>query len=197
MISLFIALPVLAAQQRHSEYLSPEEIAAIREAQDINERVPLYLEFAKIRLYGALKLAGVETPDKSEGASKKERKTEDSKTPPKESTPKKTIDQWIDEYNQIYQEMLHQLDQRLDEGLDARKALQAILKRSPDYQAQLKTIQAKLGDEAPDGLLQALANTFDAIEGAQKTLRELEEKFKSEPERLKVKHRDTRNTYLP
>ncbi len=178
---LTLGLPVsAAAQQESGDFLSPSEVNEIRDAQDINQRVPLYLKFAATRLEKAQKLAGIPSP-KAEKEEAKERRKPAVPIPP-DMKPEKpeSLEQEIDEYYQIYDEMLRHLDERLDAGDDARKALKAILKESPGHLTALKALQEKLGDDAPDVLDDAMTDTSDAIEGAQKTLPGLEEKFEKE-----------------
>lgn len=180
-------------QGRSHDYLVAAEIDALREAQDINERVPLYLNFAKARVILARRLAGLEIQEKTHQKPRK------GKTPPPPSTtanktePELSLADVLSEYKEIYTEMLRNLDQRLDQGVDARKALKAILKESPLHRSNLKEIEAKLGEEAPDVLSTALSDTSDAIEGSQKALSNQEEKFKEEKKRTKEKSRDSRN----
>lgn len=180
----------LRGQSEQKEYLSPAEIDQIREAQDINERVPLYLDFAKTRLLAAMKLAGVESPEHAEEGPKGTKSRPGYKSPDEKKEPEKSLSDYLEEYDSIYEEMLRHLDETLDQGADARKALRAILKESPLHQSSLKAVEAKLGDESPNILSEALSDTADAIEGSQKTLPEQEEKFKQEKERQKEKHRE-------
>ncbi len=181
----------LGAQSDQKEFLTPAEIDQVREAQDINERVPLYLQFARVRLMAARKLAGLEDKDNPEGGSK------GSKNPPthkpaeeKQKEPDRTLSDYLEEYDAIYDEMLRHLDEILNQGGDARLALKSILKESPVHLTSLKSLQTKLGEEAPNILSEALSDTADAISGSQKTLAEQEEKFKQEKERQKEKHRE-------
>jgi|GEM_PF-7027965 len=181
------------AQSERKEYLSPTEINQIREAQDINDRVPLYLEFAGIRLAAAKRLAGLESAEKPKEGQKETSKPSTQKPPEAKQEPQKSLGDNLEEYDEIYEEMLRHLDERLDQGEDARKALKAILKESPLHQASLKAIDSKLGDDAPDILIEALSDTSDAIDGAQKTLPGQEQKYKEEKARQKEKARDSRN----
>ena len=176
------------AQSQHGDFLSPSEVDELREAQDINLRVPLYLKFAKTRLTEAQKLAGLPVPEEE----KKENKKVDLPTPPGMNPPKpKTLEDVISEYADIYDEMLRHLDERLDHGEDARKALQALEKECPLQQQSLKALAAKLGEDAPDDLSKASTLTSDAIDGARNTLPGLEEKFKEE--KKKDEDREKRN----
>jgi hypothetical protein len=180
----------LRAQSDQKEYLNPAEIDQIREAQDINERVPLYLEFAKARLMAAMKRAGVESAQHPEEGSKGAKSRPGQKSAEEKKEPEKSLSDYLEEYDSIYEEMLRHLDETLDHGVDARKALRTILKESPVHQSSLKSIETKLGEESPNILSEALNDTADAIEGSQKTLPEQEEKFKQEKERQKEKHRE-------
>ncbi|MBZ5534414.1 MAG: hypothetical protein LAO31_00545 [Acidobacteriia bacterium] len=178
------------AQSDQKEYLSPAEIDLIREAQDINERVPLYLEFAKARLMAIMKLAGVESAEHPVEGAKGTKSPAGHKSAEDKKEPEKSLSDYLEEYDSIYEEMLRHLDETLDHGGDARKALKAILKESPLHQASLKSVETKLGEDSPNILSEALSDTADAIEGSQKTLPDQEEKFKQEKERQKEKHRD-------
>jgi hypothetical protein len=182
--------PALGAQSDQKEFLTPSEIDQIREAQDINERVPLYLEFAQVRLLAARKLAGLEEKEKPDGRSKGAKGAAVHKPTDEKKEPERTLSDYLEEFDGIYEEMLRHLDEFLDHGGDARKALKAILKESPLHQSSLKSIEAKLGEEAPNILSESLSDTADAIEGSQKTLLEQEEKFKQEKERQKEKPRE-------
>jgi DNA repair ATPase RecN len=178
------------AQSDQKEYLSPAEIDQIREAQEINERVPLYLEFAKARLMAAMKLAGVQSAEHPLEPAKGKKSPAGHKSAEEKKEPEKSLSDYLEEYDSIYEEMLRHLDESLDQGADARKALKAILKESPLHQSSLKSIEARLGEDSPNILSEALSDTADAIEGSQKTLPGQEEKFKQEKERQKEKHRD-------
>lgn len=187
---LNMASEPLPAQRSHKEFLTFEEIDKIREAQNINDRVPLYLEFAGARLQAAMRLAGIPTNEKPLPPGKQEKKVEER--PPAESKqePPKSLPDHLGEYVDIYDELLRHLEQRLNQAEDVRKALKAILKDSPRHQASLKSIASKLGEEAPDQLATALTDTASALEGARKALAEQEDLFKKEKTRGKEKHRE-------
>lgn len=181
---------ILMAQTGQKEYLDPAEIDQLREAQDINDRIPLYLEFANARLRAAMKLAGVESTEHPEEGDKGAKSRTGHKPAGEKKEPVRSLSDYLEEFDAIYEEMLRHLDETLDHGADARKALKAILKESPVHQSSLKSIEKKLGEESPDILSEALSDTADAIEGSQKTLPEQEEKFKQEKEQKKEKHRE-------
>jgi hypothetical protein len=169
---------ILEGQRLRREYLTSAEIDEIRDAQDINDRVPLYLAYAKARLHTAMKLAGLEVKEPAETSAKKGKVSSPPPTPKSSKEPEKTLSGNIDEYAEIYGEMLRQLDDRLDQGEDARKALKAILKDSPAGLMELRDLQSKLADTAPDSLDLALSHTLEAIEGARRASSEQEERFK-------------------
>ncbi len=62
MLMLALAMPVAAHPQPAKEFLTPQEIAKIQDAQEIDQRVKIYLEAAALRLKTvAERLAGKES----------------------------------------------------------------------------------------------------------------------------------------
>ncbi len=186
---IYTSSPMMG-QTPTGEYLSPSEIDEIREAQDINERVPLYLKFAQARLLAAQKLLGIAPPTGAKESGKKKSAPEVPLPPDIKPEKPKSLPQLLSEYDRIYTEMMKHMDERLDAGADARQALKEILKESPLNQNFLKAIAEKLGEDAPDELSAAQQDTEEAIDGAQSTLPGLEEKFKQEKKQKKQKNRD-------
>lgn len=195
--SLFLvclASPVgTGAPAKHREYLTPAEIDEIREAQDINDRVPLFLKFAEIRLKEAAKLSGIVSSEKPNEQSRKRETPDTRKVKSAKDEPERTTTDALDDYLSIYEEMLRRLEQNVDEGIDCRKALKSLLKQTPGLQAQLQGIARQLGDEAPDSLAKALDDAATAPDTGRKTLAEQEGKFKEEKKRQKESNRDKRN----
>ncbi|MDD5543595.1 MAG: hypothetical protein PHX83_10520 [Acidobacteriia bacterium] len=187
---------VCFGQFNRPDFLSASEVDQIREAQDINDRVPLYLSFAGARLDGARKLLGLPVKEEKESKHPRKEKDQDVSAPVAGDEPKKSLADYVNEYADIYEEMLRHLEQNLDQGEDSRKALKAIIKESPEHLQRLKEVAAKVSEAAPDRLDDALEETGNAVDGARKALGQQEGQFNKPKEKDKNGGGQKRNENL-
>jgi hypothetical protein len=143
------ALGPLAGAQRR-EFLTDGEIEAVREAQDPNDRLKLYTDFAHQRLWLVEKaLAGSEA----------------DRAPQIHTT--------LSEYNRILEAIDANVDQALTRRDLMRKGLEYALKNEPDFLKLLESFQARNPkdlDEYRFALSQAIENTKDSIDGLREAL---------------------------
>ena len=148
-IAAGVLVSMLGAAQRR-EFLTDGEIEAIREAQDPNERLKLYANFAQQRLELAEKaLAGSEA-DRAQ-----------------------QIHTALSEYNRILEAIDANVDQALTRRDLMRKGLEYALKNEPDFLKLLESFQARNPkdlDEYRFALSQAIENTKDSIDGLREAL---------------------------
>ena len=163
-----IVLCVLATAQRR-EFLTDGEIEAVREAQDPNERLKLYTNFAQQRLELAEKaLAGSEA-DRAQ-----------------------QIHTALSEYNRILEAIDANVDQALTHRDLMRKGLEYALKNEPDFLKLLESFQARNPkdlDEYRFALSQAIENTKDGIDGLREALQKQPKGRQQEREAREAKNK--------
>jgi hypothetical protein len=163
-----IVLSVLATAQRR-EFLTDGEIEAIREAQDPNERLKLYTQYAQQRLELVEKaLAGSET----------------------DRAPQ--IHAALSEYNRILEAIDANVDQALTHRDLMRKGLEYALKNEPDFLKLLQSFQARNPkdlDEYRFALSQAIENTKDGIDGLRAALQKQPKGRQQEKEAREAKRK--------
>lgn len=165
-----LALPALAQK----EFLNDNEINEIREAQEPDKRLKLYVDFAKARLDAVAKLIAADTPDRGEA-----------------------IHNNLYEYDRI----LHAIDLNADQAEKRRdlfrKGLEYALDQEPGFLKQLEAVQAGNPRDLDDYkfvLDQAIGNTRDSIEGLGELLgkqpkgRKEEKTYKDEGEKQREKN---------
>lgn len=168
-IGAVLLMPLLAmltfAQRR--EFLSDGEIAEIREAQEPNDRLRLYTNFADLRL---------QTVEKALAGSEANRAEQ--------------IHTTLSEYNSILEAIDANVDQAATRRDLMRKGLEFALKREPDFLKLLQSFQARNPkdlDEYRFALSQAIDNTKDSIDGLREVLRKQPKGRKEEKEEKEAK----------
>jgi tetratricopeptide (TPR) repeat protein len=165
-IAAGVLVSMLGAAQRR-EFLTDGEIEAIREAQDPNERLKLYANFAQQRLELAEKaLAGSEA-DRAQ-----------------------QIHTALSEYNRILEAIDANVDQALTRRDLMRKGLEYALKNEPDFLKLLESFQARNPkdlDEYRLALSQAIENTKDGIDGLREALQKQPKGRREEKEARETK----------
>lgn len=164
-----LALPALAQQR---EFLTTGEIAEIREAQEPNDRLKLYVMFAKARIETITKL--LQSKDANRG------------------------DQMHDALYE-YDRILDAIDKNVDEAQNRRdlfrKGLEYALKEEPDFLKQLQALQAANPADLEQYrfvLGQAIGDTQDNLEGLAQVLNKQPKGRKEEKEAKTAKERDQR-----
>ena len=163
-----IVLSVLATAQRR-EFLTDGEIEAIREAQDPNDGLKLYTDFAHQRLWLVEKaLAGSEA-DRAQ-----------------------QIHTTLSEYNRILEAIDANVDQAVTRRDLMRKGLEYALKNEPDFLKLLQSFQARNPkdlDEYRFALSQAIENTKDGIDGLREALQKQPKGRQQEKEAREAKNK--------
>lgn len=115
--ALWLMLPAAAllAQRNAGDFLTDDEITQIREAQDPNERIPLYLKFARLRLELVKQAMAVEKPGRS-----------------------KLIHDNLEDYAHIIEAIDTVIDDALVRKLDLGKAMGMVAGREREFAATLK-----------------------------------------------------------
>jgi hypothetical protein len=161
-----IVLSLLAVAQRR-EFLTDGEIEAIREAQEPDQRLKLYTQYAQQRLELAEKaLAGSEA-DRA-----------------------RQIHTALSEYNRILEAIDANVDQAVTRRDLMRKGLEYALKNEPDFLKLLESFQARNPkdlDEYRFALSQAIENTKDSIDGLREALQKQPKGRRQEKEAKETK----------
>jgi phosphoglycerate-specific signal transduction histidine kinase len=163
-----IVLSVLATAQRR-EFLTDGEIEAIREAQDPNERLKLYTQYAQQRL---------ELVEKALAGSEADRAQQ--------------IHAALSEYNRILESIDANVDQALTRRDLMRKGLEYAFKNEPDFLKLLQSFQARNPkdlDEYRFALSQAIENTKDGIDGLRAALQKQPKGRQQEKEAREAKRK--------
>ena len=154
--SAFAAMLLLtiAQAQQQPDFLSPGEAEKIRDAQDPNERIKLFLDFAEDRLKKLqyeLKLA---TPQVHK---------------------RELLNGLLNEYSGCIDEAADRVQQGQQKGVQIRPAIMDMEKRAKAYLETLKTIEGANGPELAsykESLDDAIAGTQDALNEAIKASKE-------------------------
>lgn len=150
---LLMALPAFAAAQEFSlqrDFLTDHEVEQIRAAQDPNDRVPLYLHFAKLRIELISQILADEKPGRSVGLHRN-----------------------LEEYGQIVETIDIIIDDALADELDVSEIMQTIVDEEQAFLTRLRAIEDK---PAADHhryefvLEDSIEITVDSIELAQEDL---------------------------
>jgi len=112
------ALPLVA--QRHQDPLSQQEIDKIRDASwEPQQRLPLYLEFARARLV----------------------KLEEIRNDPKTKDRAKQTHDLLDDFQRLYDELNDNIDTYVDRRNDIRKPLKLVIDADTEFQAKLRALR--------------------------------------------------------
>lgn len=152
-LSVSLALPALA--QRHAD-LAPAEVDQLRDAAlDADQRLKLYLKFARVRL---ATLEQVRTDPKIAAADRPAQ-----------------IHDHLQDFLSLYDELDDNIDMYVDRKEDIRKPLKAIIEADSEFQAKLKAfqdaVQASKDDTKPYEFV--LSNLQDTLASAAADHRQL------------------------
>ncbi len=137
---LFLLGMLPLAAQANRDYLSSDEVDQIREAQDPNDRMKLYLHFAKQRLDQVSQLMAKDKPGRSA-----------------------LIHDLLDEYGQIIGEIDDVSDDALHRRLNIDKGTAAVASTEPELLDKLK----KITDSQPHDLARYQFVLEQAVETTQ------------------------------
>jgi hypothetical protein len=144
----FLLAPRPSAAQR--DFLTADEVDQIREAQDPNLRLPLYIHFARQRLDQAQQLLSKESSGRAA-----------------------LIHDLLDEYTSIIDEIDTVTDDALKRGVDTQKGIAAVTAGEKQMLEALKKIQAAQPKDLHRyefSLKQAVESTSDSLDLSQQDL---------------------------
>jgi hypothetical protein len=146
-------LGVAAGQTHHHDPLNDVEIEKLRDtAQEPEERLKLYIEFARARL------------------EKMQQTHADPKATDRESQTRDALQDFLD----VYDELNTNVDTYADEGSDLRKALKPVIEADTEFGAKVRAFKSSLGStqEARDDDF-LIGSALDAIDSGAKDHRDL------------------------
>ena len=157
-----LACITTAAQVNHHDPLTDPEIDKVRDTAQLPEdRLKLYIEFARVRL------------DKMQQAHADQKSTDRAQ---------KTRDA-LQDFLDVYDELDTNVDTYADRGDDLRKALKPVIEADTEFGARLRAFKLSLGStqEARDDDF-LIGSALDAVDSAAKDHRDLlaeqEQEFK-------------------
>jgi len=166
------------AQGHRSDVLSPDEVDQIREtAQEPQDRLKLYIQFARVRLDAA----------------------EKSRTDPQVKDHAQAVHDHLHDFLDIYDELDENVDTYADRQDDLRKPLKAVIDADTEFQSRLRALEAP-ANATPQEMTEyqfVLATALNAVDdGAQdhrQLLAEQEEAAKHKKKRERKSAEDTPN----
>jgi len=169
LVFLCAALP--SAAQR--DFLTADEVDQVREAQDPNLRLPLYIHFAKQRLDQVQQILSKDKPGRSA-----------------------LVHDLLDEYTNIIDEIDTVTDDALKRGADIQKGIAAVAsgeKPMLEFLKKVQTSQPKDMHRFDFALKQAIESTSDSLDLSQQDLKTRTAEVKSRDAREKKEiENDTR-----
>jgi hypothetical protein len=179
---LALALPRLAAAK--DEYLTEDELDLIRDAQELSQRVPVYLKLAEKRL-AFLGLIERTEEEKEKEQKAKEKAEKDAKKPAKpgdtKATAKKTAledmtyladftrSELLRGYGQALDEVMSNIDDAYNRRLEVRDSLEDLEKFTRETMAVLGKFQPKNNGETL-ALNDAMDKAKEANNGAKEAM---------------------------
>lgn len=162
-------LGLATGQTHHRDPLNDAEIDKLRDtAQEPEERLKLYIEFARARL------------------DKVQQTHADTKTLDRESQTRDALQDFLD----VYDELNTNVDTYADRGSDLRKALKPVIEADTEFGAKVRAFKSSLGNtqEARDDDF-LIGGALDAVDSAAKDHRDLlaeqEQTFKNKKKNRK------------
>lgn len=185
-ILIVVMLSVVLTGTPKKEYFTEDELDAIRDAQELKDRVPAYIELAERRLI----ILGI--TDKSEKQKEKERKEQEEYEKAKKKAGNKagpikpptdqlaylhdfTRPELLRGYVEAVDEIMSSIDDAYERKLDVRGALDHLEKFTRETQSMLEKFEAKTENEkkalqeAIDKAKEANASAKDAQKKVPKT----------------------------
>jgi hypothetical protein len=159
---LLAFLGIAAGQTHHHDPLNDQEIDKLRDtAQEPEERLKLYIEFARTRL------------------DRMQQVHADPKATDRESQTRDALQAFLD----VYDELSTNVDTYADRGSDLRKALKPVIEADTEFGAKIRAFKSSLGNtqEARDDDF-LIGSALEAVDAGAKDHRDLlaeqEEAFK-------------------
>ena len=181
-LTVLVAMPRLATAK--TEYLTEAEIDLIRDAQELSERVPIYLKLAEKRL-AFLGLVERSEQEKQKELKAKEKAEKDAKRVPKlgdtKANAKNTAledmtyladfsrSELLKGYTQAIDEVMNNIDDAYGRRLEVRDSLEDLEKFTRETAAALGKFQAKNNSEQI-ALSEAMDKAKEANNGAKEAM---------------------------
>jgi hypothetical protein len=181
-LSLLLAAPRLAAAK--DEYLTEDEIDLIRDAQDLSERVPVYLKLAEKRLV-FLGLIEKSEQEREKERKAKEKAEKDAKRVPKNGDTKANTNKVVLEdttyltdftrsellrgYTEALEEIMSNIDDAYNRRLEVRDQLEDLEKFTRETGVALQKFQPKNNGEQV-ALSEAIDKAKEANSGAKEAM---------------------------
>jgi hypothetical protein len=181
-LSLLLTVPRPAAAE--TEYLTEAEIDLIRDAQELSQRVPIYLKLAEKRL-AFLGLIERSEQEKQKELKAKEKAEKDAKRPPKldetKANAKNTAledmtylgdfsrSELLRGYTQAIDEVMNNIDDAYGRRLEVRDSLEDLEKFTRETAVALGKFQAKNNSEQI-ALSEAIDKAKEANTGAKEAM---------------------------
>jgi hypothetical protein len=159
--SIFLWTSLAACQTSHHDPLTDPEIDKLRDtAQLPDERLKLYVEFARARL------------DKMEQANA------DPKAPNRAERTRDALQDFLD----VYDELNTNVDTYADRGSDLRKALKPVIEADTEFGAKIRAFKSSLNSQEARDDDFLIGSALEAVDSGAKDHRDLlaeqEEAFK-------------------
>ena len=181
-LTVLLVLPRLAAAK--TEYLTEDEIDLIRDAQELSERVPVYLKLAEKRL-AFLGLIEKSEQEKQKELKAKEKAQKDAKRVPKAGETKAntkntaledmtyladfTRSELLRGYAEAIDEVMNNIDDAFNRRLEVRESLEDLEKFTRETAAALGKFQPKNNSEEL-ALSEAIDKAKEANNGAKEAM---------------------------
>jgi len=140
--------------QRRREPLNPDEIDLLRDAaQDPEQRIKLFIQFARTRLVSL----------------------EQMRADPKTTNRAQQTHDLLQDFLDVYDELNDNIDTFVDRKAGLRKPLKTVIEADTEFQAKLRALKQSVEaskDEAEQYRF-LLGNALDAVDGGSKDHREL------------------------
>jgi hypothetical protein len=182
LLATLVALPRIAAAA--DEYLTEAEIDLIRDAQELSQRVPIYLKLAEKRL-AFLGLIEKSEEEKQKDLKAKEKAEKDAKRPPKPGETKANAkntaledmtylsdfsrSELLHGYTQALEEIMSNIDEAYNRRLEVRDSLEDLEKFTRETAAALGKFQPKSKSEVI-ALSEAVDKAKEANSGAKEAM---------------------------
>lgn len=170
-VGLLGAVCAAPASQRR-EFLTPTEIDQVREAQEPQERLKLYVTFARIRLDAIDKEMARESRERAEA-----------------------VHDLLSEYDRIIDALVDTAERAVEQRILARKAMELAVKEAPEFLKRLQALEAKNPKDIEEYrfiLRQAVETTESSLEDLRGYLGKLPADPKAEKGREKEREKETK-----
>ena len=167
-LSILLLVTVIAGAVQRKGYLTEEELDLVRDAQDVHQRVPLYLKLAEKRLVTLGLLESKEKPKKKKKDDKKS-KDESTKIEDDSYLLDFTRAELLRGYLQAIDEAMSNIEDAYERKFDVRKSLEDLEKFTRETLPLLEHYEPKDEAEKPT-LVDSITKAKAAMDGAKDAL---------------------------